>query len=400
MVSNEELQSFFNQAFSVLKTSHNEMYRFREEDEISPNEKALRNAILSLPCAVKCIELKIDTSRYKNVKDESCYLIRYDFTRFHDNSVEFLGKFDVEEKASLIQTLSEKFGLNKKEAKNYISDLIKEFNVIGTSDSDFYIQFTSFDILKRPDEFANSLIDIFLTFEAARLITLFKNEIEIDFKTLYDLKRDPILPFLEVVAKDKILEGFVKIEDGKPSALTLEDYQSHVAEIQLIPTVPEHVKRVFNCAKHLYIFGYFRYCFFTVSNHYAYLALESAIKNKYNEWLGSKAILTNKKGESIEIVSPTYRKIEEIYYNKKWGRDSITVNGDKFPYNMNRLLNWLVEKKIINKWDEKMFNHAKSLRNSLSHLEFAPILHPNAHALKLVAQDINKLYHKPSNPSG
>ncbi len=101
MVTNEGLQLFFNQAFSNLKTSHNEMYRFREEDEISPNERALWTAILSLPCAVKCIELKIDTSKHKNVKDESCYLIRYDFNRFHDNSVEFIGQFDVEDKTSM-----------------------------------------------------------------------------------------------------------------------------------------------------------------------------------------------------------------------------------------------------------------------------------------------------------
>lgn len=141
MVTNEGLQLFFNKAFSKLKTSHNETYRFRKEDKIPPNERALRNAILSLPCAIKCIELKIDKSKHKNVMDESCYLIRYDFTRFHDDSVEFIGQFDVEDKTSLIQTISEKFGLNKKETEHYISDLIKEFNVTAISDGDFFIQF-------------------------------------------------------------------------------------------------------------------------------------------------------------------------------------------------------------------------------------------------------------------
>jgi hypothetical protein len=177
MVITEELQSFFNQAFSKLKTSHNEMYRFREDDEISPNERALWNAILSLPCAVKCIELKIDLSKHKNVKDESCYLIRYDFTRFQDNSVEFIGQFDVDDKTSLVQALSEKFGLNKIEAERYISDLAKEFNVIEIPGDDFYIQFVPFDVVKRPDDFAESLRQIFLIFEVDKLIKLFKNEI-------------------------------------------------------------------------------------------------------------------------------------------------------------------------------------------------------------------------------
>lgn len=400
MVNNEELQLFFNQAFSKLKTSHNEMYRSREDDEISPNERALRNAILSLPCAVKCIELKIDTSRHKNVKDESCYLIRYDFARFQDNSVEFVGQFDVDEKTSLVQALSEKFGLNKNEAERYISDLIKEFNVIGTSDADFYIQFAPFDILKRPDEFALSLINIFLTFEADRLITLFKKEMEIDFKTLYHLKRDTILPFSKVVSKDEITASFVKIENGQSYALTLEDFQNHVAGIQLIPTVPEDVRRIFNCAKDLYIFGYFKYHFFTVSNHYAFLALESAIKNKYNEWLGNKAILINKKGESIEISTPTYRKIQEFCFKnrKNWDCNKIKVNGENFPSSMGKLLDWLVKDDIIKKWEKNLFDAGIYLRNSLSHLESAKIFSPSARTLEVVAQDINKLYHKQLKP--
>ncbi|MCZ7358243.1 MAG: hypothetical protein O8C66_06395 [Candidatus Methanoperedens sp.] len=402
MNSNVELQSVFHEAFNRLKKSYEVRYRFSQIDEISPNERALRNAISKLPCAVKCIELKIDPSIYKNVKDEACYLIKYDFTKFGDNPVEFMGQFDVENRVSLVQVLQEKFGLNKNESER-VSDLPKEFNMVGISFDDFsrsYIQLTPFDILKRPDEFANSLSVIFLILEDT-LIKLFKNENEIDFKTLYGLKRDNILPFLEVVAKDKIFEHFVKYKDGKPSKLTLEDLQSHVADIQLIPTVPESVRRVFSCAKYLYIFGYFRYCFFTVSNHYVYLALESAIKNKYNEWLGGRAILTNKKEESIEIDPPTYRKIQEFGFKKKknWSCEQIRVNGDKFPCSMNELLDWLVNKEIITKLDKNMFEFGISYRDSLSHLEVAPILHPSARALEVVAQDINKLYHKQSKPS-
>lgn len=255
--------------------------------------------------------------------------------------------------------------------------------------------------MKRPDQFANSLIDFFLTFEANRLITLFKKEIEIDFKTLYKLKRDTILSFSKVLAKDKTTSVFVKIEDGRSSPLTIEDFQNHVADIQLIPTVPEDVRRIFNCAKDLYIFGYFRYHFFTVSNHYAFLALESAIKNKYNEWLGSKASLINKKGESIEISTPTYRKIEEFCFkNKKnWNRDQIKVNGENFPYQMGKLLDWLVSKDIIKKWEKNSFDAGIYLRNSLSHLESTTILSPSASTLKVVAQDINKLYHMQLRPT-
>ncbi|VVB90071.1 Uncharacterised protein [uncultured archaeon] len=400
MVTNEEFQSFFNQAFSNLKNFYIKSHSLKNDDEISPNERALKIAISSLPCAIKFIELKIDPGEHKNVKDESCYLIRYDLTKFQDNSVEFIGQFGIEDEASLVQIISGNFGLDEEDAKHYISDLTKEFNVIGTSYDYFYIQFTPFNILKRPNEFANSLIDIFIIFLADELIKLFKNEVEIDFKNLYNLKKDTILPFSEFVAKDKIIEGLVKIEGGKPSILSVEDFQSDVADIQLIPTVPEHVRRVFNCAKELYIFGYFKYCFFTVSNHYAYLALESAIKNKYNKWLGNKAILINKMGDSIEMASPTYRKIQEFCSKdrKNWRCDQITVNGEPFPFSMKKLLDWLVSKGIIGMWEKNMFDAGIYLRNSLSHLEFAPILFPSSHTLKNIAQDINKLYHKQLRP--
>ena len=312
-----ELKLFFSQAFSEIKKSINEINLFQEDDEISPNERALKDAISNLPCAVKCIKLKIDPSKHKNAEDNSCYLIKYDLARFQDSSVEFIGEFNIEDKTSLIKAFSDNFGLNILDAERYISDFIKEFNVMGISDDDFYVEFEPFDIINRRSEFIFKLSQIFQIFLADKLINLFKFEKEIDFNVLYNLKRDTILPFSEVVSMDKINASFRKFEDDRFSPLTLEDFQNHVADIQLIPTVPNDVRKIFKCAKELYIFGYFKYYFFTVSNHYAYLALESAIKNKYNEWLGSKAILTNNKEESIEITSPSYRKIQDFCFKNK-----------------------------------------------------------------------------------
>lgn len=394
-----ELKLLFHQAFNEIKKSINEIYHFQEDDEISPNERALRDAISNLPCAIKCIKLKIDPSKHKNAEDNSCYLIKYDLTRFQDSSVEFIGEFNIENKTLLIQTFSENFGLNILDAERYISDFIKEFNAMGISDDDFHIQFEPFDIINRRDKFIHHLNHTFLIYQVDQLINLFKFEKEINFNVLYNLKRDTILPFPEVVSMDKITASFKKFEDDRSSLLTLEDFQDHVADIQLIPTVPNDVRRIFKCAKELYIFGYFKYYFFTVSNHYAYLALESAIKNKYNEWLDSKAILTNNKEESIEITSPSYRKIQDFCFkNKKnWYCGKILVNGEQFPYSMNKLLDWLVNKNIIKKWEKNMFGAGIYLRNSLSHLETVSIFPPSAHTLKVVAQDINKLYYMQLN---
>lgn len=56
------------------------------------------------------------------------------------------------------------------------------------------------------------------------------------------------------------------------------------------------MQRIFKAAKDLYVFGFFRYYFFTISNHYAFLAIESAIRHRYNQWLGEKAVLTCETG--------------------------------------------------------------------------------------------------------
>src|SRR3989338_520926 len=88
----------------------------------------------------------------------------------------------------------------------------------------------------------------------------------------------------EILKKDKLFDAFVKIDkNGESKSIELEDLQQHISTIILDSKIPEEVKRVFNGAKDLYLFGYFRYYFFTISNHYALLSLESALRNKYNQ---------------------------------------------------------------------------------------------------------------------
>lgn len=65
----------------------------------------------------------------------------------------------------------------------------------------------------------------------------------------------------------------------------------------------------------------------------------------------------------------------------------------RFPYNMQRLLDWLVDKKLIAKWERGLFDAGVHLRNSLSHLEMASITLPGPQVLGRVAYEINTLFH-------
>jgi hypothetical protein len=87
-------------------------------------------------------------------------------------------------------------------------------------------------------------------------------------------------------------------------------------------------------AKELYIFGYFRYIFFTVAEHYSYLALESAMKNRYAVSLGEKAVLTNSKGKQHEIRPPSWEGIFDFCLRGRregWNAHQIKVMGKTSP---------------------------------------------------------------------
>lgn len=128
--------------------------------------------------------------------------------------------------------------------------------------------------------------------------------------------------------------------------------QESICSIQLIPNVPKEVKKVFNAAKRLHIFGYFEYYFFTISQHYAFLALESALRNKYSDIYGRP---------------------------KKFVR-------------LNEIIKKLVEKEIIPKGEAKIYDAGRYLRNALSHLEKASIMTPNSCILEKIAYQINQIY--------
>jgi hypothetical protein len=247
--------------------------------------------------------------------------------------------------------------------------------------------FARYDIRKNLGRFADWFLTWFMTpMLPARVTERFLKK-EMDFNALYGLTSDPVSSISE------------NVEQAKRRAyprMSFEELQQEVCDIQLIPKIPEDVQRVFKCAKDLYVFGWFRYHFFTVSHHYAFLALEAAIKHRYILSLGGKAILKNRKSETREISKPSYEAIWNFCKtNRKlgWAAKRIKVNDEPFPYDMKKLLDWLVSKRIITKRERHFFDAGIQLRNSLSHLEKASIFMPSAQVLRRVAYQINTLFH-------
>jgi len=379
----EEWLSFFDRVFDEVKKMVYKQYPVEEDGSGSPETLAIREAIEGFPCPLRIAEIKIDIKKYSYIHDDICQIVRYDLTKLGESSLEYYGVINSVDKEKLKQTLVKYFNLSEKA----FDEFYKDFTYIGWADDNlnFYTQFTLYSIKKNFDRFILDFYTYFLGSVRDKLTE--KSKKVMDYNRLFNLEPDPILSLEEFIKRND-LEGLLH--------LNFNDLQERVCNFQLIPDVPEHVKRVFGNAKKLFIFGYLHYQFFTISQHYAYLALESAIKHRYNISLGKKAKITNPKGESIEI-SPSWRDIYyfcQRYRRKGWKLSKIEVNGKDFPYNNRLLLNWLVEKKIITKWERKQYDVGINMRNILSHLEFAPIFVPSGSTIKIIADRINKLFYE------
>ena len=389
-------EDYFNIAFQKIKAKFSEIYPAEEAEELPPTILGMKNFVHSLPCPVKILEFRVDTERHKHIEDKICQLIGYDFSKLGDLSVAYLGIIDADDTKGFNKLLAEEFGLLPSEtlAKSFCGDLTTTY-FSDTDRPDTHFHFSRYDIRRKPERYVDDLLEL-VSWVPLSSETVEKFwEKEVDYNALYGLAEDPVLPMSRIIEKDPIFGAFVKLSGGEAIGITIEDLQKHVSDIQLIPQVPEAVKRVFRIAKELYIFGYFRYIFFTVSAHYAYLALESAIKHRYAASLGDKAILTNSRGQQYEIRPPLWERIFEFckrHSKEGWSTRKIRVNGESFPSTMPSLLNWLVANKLVPKWELLRYKAGVNLRHSLSHLESPSVFTPSARTLRTTAEEINKLY--------
>ncbi len=346
-----EYFTYFSEFFENVKEQFRKSVGLKEVDELSSGELAFRDAISSLPCPVSIIRLKIDITKHEKAKNNVYHLITYDFSNFGESSIKYYGEVDLDE-IEKYRELLEDFNIDKQKI-----EWLRDFKTLGYGDPDqwYWVWIIPYDILENAEEYVRD----FLYHPTNSFLMIFENKIlqkferKIDYNSKYGLKNDPVLPLSELLKKDKRFSSSVKVDkSGRVREKTIEDLQKSICGIQLIPNVPEEVKKVFNGAKRLRIFGYFEYYFFTISEHYAYLALESALRNRYNEIYG-------KPKNHISL----YKVIQK-----------------------------LVKKGIIPKGETKAYDYGRYFRNVLSHLTEPSIMLPSSVTLERVAYQINQIY--------
>ena len=182
------------------------------------------------------------------------------------------------------------------------------------------IDLIPFDIRERPEVYARHLTESLFMNNQQMLIRKFKKEI--DYNTAYSLVRDPILSLAEWTRIDSTTALFVKLADGNPP--TLEERQEAICDIQLIAKVPSDVKVTFRRAKDAYIFGYFRYDFFTLAVHYAALAIEAAIRARWTASLRENVTLTCGAKKERHAVPLSYENTQFLCKRKMELREDLS----------------------------------------------------------------------------
>jgi hypothetical protein len=370
---------------------------FEDDSDVSPTILALRDAFHAFP--VPADVLLIDAGSAKAVPHYSSIFMGADFLagpiwtliahhlgEVSGEAVRFHGIRALTDLDSYLPLLSESFGLDDESYRDSIKNL--RFSGCWTLDCSEIVDFIPYDIRERPTDYGRYLAHNMFMSHADGLIGRFKKEI--DFSAFYCLAKDPILPLEEWTKIDPTTAMFVKLADGKP--LSIEERQEAVCDIQLIPKVPEDVRQTFRRAKDAYIFGYFRYDFFTMAVHYASLALEAAIKARWSASLPQK-VTVSCGSDKVEMHFPSHTKIFEFCMKERWGRKKVLVDGNPFPFSSGMLLDWLVGEKIVTKWERKRLRNGLDMRNALSHVEHSSTDIPSSEELRFAATLINKLFH-------
>lgn len=393
----EEWQKTLSLVADCLREDFHRSYPFKNDGDVSPSLVALRDAFHAFPVSADVILIdagsKQSVGHYGSIVMGANFsagpiwtLIAHHMVDTSRKGVRFHGSRKLADLDSCLPLLAESFGLDDETYRDSIGNL--QFSGCWTWDSTEIVDFVPYDIRRFPTEYGRYLAQNLFMSHADGLVSRFKKET--DFNALYGLAGDPILPLEEWTKIDPTTALFVKLSDGKP--LTIEERQQSICDIQLIPKVPDDVRVTFRRAKDAYILGYFRYDFFNVAVHYASLALEAAVKARWSASLSQKVAITCG-GDRVEMHFPSHTKISDLCRRNTWRGRTVLVDGQRFPFSPNALLDWLEREKIVTKWEREGLRIGLNMRNALSHAEHSSTDIPSSDKLRFVAGLANRLFH-------
>lgn len=214
---------------------------------------------------------------------------------------------------------------------------------------------------------------------------------------------DFLKPLELVMNADPRNEAFVKYNpsNGEWNNLAIEDHHSEISQISLNANVPEKIKIYFETVKNLYLYSWFVYRFFPITDQQAMFCIEFALRERFMEDENSPKHKTLKKLLNYAIQT-------SVIQNEGFSiwRNQVRVNSEnRHTYELIKKMNdegleeiVIDESDIEIKEEDMQFDYVETLRESLPFLrnEYAhgsSMLHNHALTTIIIASEIiNQLY--------
>lgn len=352
-----------------------------------PAYLSLHRLFTSFPVPADVILLGTDGIDFGGSAERYATAIRYDFSHPNTLDIRLHGVVPLNDLASHPKLIEDMLGFEPE-----MQDSLKRPASIFDGSFPHCIHVVPYDVSARATDYADDLAEWLC--RPSELLEAFSART--DFNARYGLNPDQLLTDEDLLQIDETTRCFVKMSDGKP--LTISERHASLAHIQLIPQVPESVRRVFRQAKRLYVYSYLEYDFFTVSLHYAHLALDAALHARWSATLPPSVTITYQEKKTGKVhqqimPNPSHVNIRDLAQRARWPVSAIKVNGKPFPYRVRSIVGELADMGLLTMWQRKVIEEFDiKIRNRLTHLEFAPVYGPSGHELETTAETINSLF--------
>lgn len=273
---NETYDEIVRTVFERVRKRLDDTWPVEKDGSGPPERLVMKDAIKRLEPQISIVCLRVDKTRHPKYRDDLRCVLIYDFSKPGPTQVKFLGEADEDNATVLKQVLAEQW--SPQVAEHYFRDLGADARISGIMETEGVkkiLQSVPYDLRQHIGEFEFDMCGRLMDWLQATVET---PDLLAEYAKRYDFVPVEVPSGEALKGPDPRMQNFVRWREGKPLPLTVEDLAKDMAMVFLIPSVPEEVRKTFQRAKDLFVYGYFRYDFLTVAALFAYMALETALR--------------------------------------------------------------------------------------------------------------------------
>jgi hypothetical protein len=195
---------------------------------------------------------------------------------------------------------------------------------------------------------------------------------------------EALKPIDEFTKPDTRNQGLVKITPEGRIPVTYEDFYEHVADCNLLPSIPEEIRSYFEMVKNVYVQGWYYYPLFTLSYFLSLVAMEMALRERLKKE-DPKQKNTFSKLMNIAVEKGLIKASKFSYVKGRWEQSK------KMEQDSMGLIKAFPE---TEEYCRVLAKNIPKLRNAFAHPQITTILFPHqaSSSIKTSSEFINQLF--------